>query len=206
MIGERAVVASAEKWYAVRVKSRTEKSVATMANQRGFEEFLPVYESRRRWSDRIKAVEVPLFGGYVFCRLNAEYRLPLLTIPGVLHIVGLGKVPIPVDDAEIAALQAASVLGIQAEPWPYLKVGERLRLDRGPLAGVEGLLVEIRNSYRLVLSVSLLNRSVAVEIDRDWATPLSRSGRAIKPIQFKAFHAEAPLIAGPSAPETRLAR
>ena len=193
MITERVVVTESDKWYAVRVKSRSEKLVATMAHQRGFEEFLPVYECRRRWSDRMKSVEMPLFPGYLFCRFDPEHRLPLLTIPGVLHIVGLGRVPIPCDDTEIAALQAASSSGLQAEPWPYLKVGERLRLDCGPLAGVEGLLIEIRKSYRLVLSVTLLNRSVAVEIDRDWASPLAGLGRSTAP-HFKAFQAGAGLL------------
>lgn len=190
----RKAVSGRENWYAVRVKSRSEKLVATMAHQRGYQEFLPVYDCRRQWSDRVKSVEVPLFPGYLFCRFNPDDRLPLLTIPGVLQIVGVGKVPIPVDDGEIASLQTASFSGVPAEPWPYLKVGERLRLDRGPMAGVEGLLVEIRNSYRLVLSVTLLNRSVAVEIDRDWASPLTPSGHAIEPIHYRAFHPETALL------------
>ena len=195
MIAERIVTTDADKWYAVCVKSRSEKLVATMAHHRGFQEFLPVYECRRRWSDRMKSVEMPLFPGYVFCRFNPDHRLPLVTIPGVLHIVGLGRVPIPCDDTEIAALQAASTSGLPAEPWPYLKAGDRLRLDRGPLAGVEGLLIEIRKSYRLVLSVTLLNRSVAVEIDPDWATPLAAPGRSIRPVHFKAFQAPSDVLA-----------
>ena len=181
---------NAEKWFAVRVRSRAEKTVATIAHQRGLTELLPIYECRRRWSDRVKVVELPLFPGYVFCRLDPTDRLPLLTIPGVLHIVGGGRVPIPVDDDEISAIRAAATSGLPAEPWPCVKIGERLRLDSGPLAGVEGLLVDIRKSYRLILSVTLLNRSIAVEIDRDWV-------KSSAPIQFKAFQpAASPCLVG----------
>lgn len=171
---------NAEKWFAVHVRSRAEKAVATIAHQTGIEEFLPVYECRRRWSDRVKSVEFPLFPGYVFCRLDPNNRLPLLKIPGVLDMVGIGRVPVPVDDNEILAIRAASTSGLPVEPWPGLKLGERLRLQSGPLAGVEGALVEVRNRYRLVLSVTLLNRSIAVEIDRDWV-------KASMPLQLKVF-------------------
>jgi transcription antitermination factor NusG len=166
-------------WFALRVKSRSEKIVSTIARNKGFEEFLPLYQSRRRWSDRFKSVEVPLFPGYVFCRLNPEFRLPLLTIPGVLSFVGIGKVPVPIDDAEMAAIQTAIGSGLLAEPYPFLEVGQRVRIAEGPLAGVEGLLVEVRKQQRLAVSVSLLKRSVAVEIDRHWVRPLDAGGREI---------------------------
>src|SRR5262245_13741136 len=90
---------SEERWFALRVKSRCEKVVSLMAQQKGLEEFLPLYQSRRRWSDRLKSVELPLFPGYLFCRLNPQHRLPLLTIPGVMHMVGIGKTPVPIADA-----------------------------------------------------------------------------------------------------------
>jgi len=160
------------RWFALRVKSRREKIVATVARNKGFEEFLPLYQCRRRWSDRFKSVALPLFPGYVFCRLNAEYRLPLLTIPGVVHFVGIGNIPVPIDDAEIASIQTAIHSKLWTEPWPFLEVGQRVRLAHGPLAGLEGLLVEVRKQHRLVVSVALLKRSVAVEIDRDWIEPL----------------------------------
>jgi len=163
---------NSQPWFAVRVKSRSEKSVAAIARYNGFEHFLPLYRSRRRWSDRIKSLDLPLFPGYVFCRIDPASRLQLLTIPGVQHIVGAGKTPLPVNDAEIAALQAAAQSGLPAEPWPFLKAGQRVLLEDGPLAGLEGLLIEIRKNYRLLLSVTLLNRWVAVEIERDWVTPL----------------------------------
>ena len=133
-------------WFALRVKSRSEKIVSTIARNKGFEEFLPLYQSRRRWSDRFKSVEVPLFPGYVFCRLNPEFRLPLLTIPGVLSFVGIGKVPVPIDDAEIAAIQTAVGSGLLAEPYPFLEVGQRVRIAEGPLAGSKGFWLKFANN------------------------------------------------------------
>ena len=174
-----------DRWFAVRVKSRAEKLVATMARNKGFEEFLPVYRSRRQWSDRMKSVETPLFPGYVFCRLAPERRLPLLTIPGVLHFVGIGKVPAPIEEAEIAAIRTAIESGLSAEPWPFLEVGQRVRLEGGPLEGLEGILIEARKQQRLVVSVTLLKRSVAVAIERHWVRPLGVSGHpAILPIRY----------------------
>lgn len=164
-------------WFALYVKPRAEKVVSMIARNKGFEEFLPLYQSRRRWSDRYQSVELPLFPGYVFCRLNLECRLPLLTIPGVLGVVGTGKIPAPIDDAEIAAIQATVQSGLLAEPYPFLDVGQRVRLKEGPLAGLEGFLVEVRKHQRIAVSVSLLKRSVAVEIERHWVRPLDVNGR-----------------------------
>ena len=178
-------------WFALQVKSRMEKMVSTIARNKGFEEFLPLYQSRRRWSDRFKSVEMPLFPGYVFCRLNPEFRLPLLTIPGVMSFVGIGKVPVPIEEAEIAAIQAAVGAGLMAEPYPFLEVGQRVRLAEGPLAGLEGLLVEVRKQQRLVVSVSMLKRSVSVQIDRHWVRPLDASGHEISVQIRPAFAASA---------------
>jgi transcription antitermination factor NusG len=169
--------AAPNRWYALRVRPRSERMVAQMAHNKGFEEFLPVYESRRRWTDRVKSIELPLFPGYVFCRLNPEYRLPLLTIPGVLHFVSTGKVLAPIEDSEIAVIQTAVRSGLGAAPWPFLQVGQRIRVEYGPLAGLEGFLVNFRNQHRLVVSLSLLMRSVAVEIERDWVRPLETQPR-----------------------------
>src|SRR5271156_4624653 len=99
--------ARAPQWFAMRVRTRTEKMVATLATNKGFETFLPVYETRRKWSDRYQTVEEPLFPGYVFSRLHVENRFPLLTIPSVLHFVGIGKTPLPVDAEEIRTIQSA---------------------------------------------------------------------------------------------------
>jgi len=170
---------SLQRWFALRVKSRCEKLVATIAHNKGFEEFLPLYSSRRRWSDRTKSVELPLFPGYVFCRLNPEYRLPLLTIPGAIQFAGIGKTPVPIEDAEIAVIQTAVRSGLSAEPWAFLEVGQRVRLDDGPLAGIEGVFIEERKQCRVVVSVTLLKRSMAVEIDRNWVRPLDKRASCV---------------------------
>jgi len=169
-----------ERWFALRVKSRAEKMVAMMAHNKGFEQFLPLYQSRRRWSDRYKTVELPLFPGYVFCRLKPEARFPLLTIPGALHFAGIGKTPLPVEDYEIAAIQSTLQAGVCAEPWQYLEAGQRVRLEDGPLAGLEGILVEAEQQQRIVVSVTLLRRSMAVTIERHWVRPLDAAGRELQ--------------------------
>jgi transcription antitermination factor NusG len=178
-------------WYALRVKSNCEKLVATAVRNKGFEEFLPLYRSCRRWSDRLKSVELPLFPGYTFCRIDPDFRLPILTIPGALNFIGIGKVPVPIDDPEIAAIQNAVRSGLPAEPWAYLNVGQLVRLDDGPLAGLEGILIETRKQYRVVVSVSLLQRSVAVEIERNWVTPLGADRR---PLSIQVPWATDPLV------------
>ncbi len=166
--------ASGQQWFALRVRPRSEQVVAASAANKGFETFLPVFEARRKWSDRYQTVELPLFPGYIFSRLKVEHRLPLLMIPNVLHFVGIGRTPVPVDAEEIDAIQTAVRSGLLTEPWPFLTVGQKVRLEEGPLAGIEGLLVEVRKQRRLVVSVSLLGRSVAVVIDRHWVRPVDR--------------------------------
>ena len=161
-------------WFALRVKSNSEKVVAAGIEGKGFEGFLPLYQRSQRWSDRIKSIELPLFPGYVFCRIDPARRLPILTIPGVLHFIGIGKSPVPIDDSEISAIQRAVRSGLPAEPWMYLDVGERVRLEKGPLAGLEGILTEARKQCRVVVSLNLLKRSVAVEIDRSWIASVNQ--------------------------------
>jgi len=139
---------------------------------KGYEQFLPLYAARRYWSDGAR-VELPLFPGYMFCRFDVQKRLPILITPGVLTIVGTGRVPIPVDNAEIAALQMLVSSGIPAQPWRFLHVGKRARIVHGALAGVEGVLVSFKGYDRLVLSISLLQRSVALEIDHDCVEPVA---------------------------------
>jgi transcription antitermination factor NusG len=167
-----------ERWFALRVKSRREKAVAAIVKNKGFEEFLPIYESCHHWSDRLKSVGLPLFPGYVFCRLDPQKRLPLLTIPGVLHFVGIGKTPTPIDEAEIATIQKAVQSGVLTEPWPFTQVGQWVRIENGPVAGLEGILAETSKPRRLIVSVTLLQRSVSVSIERHWAVPLD-NGRPL---------------------------
>jgi transcriptional antiterminator RfaH len=152
-------------WFALQVRARHEAGVANFLSGRGYEPFVPMYESRRRWSDRIKVVAAPLFPGYLFCRFDVNNRLPILTTPGVIQVVGFNRTPIPVEDTEIDAIQSLVASGFPSQPWPFLQAGDRVQIDSGPLRGLEGLLVELKGSHRLVVSVTLLQRSVAVEID-----------------------------------------
>jgi transcription antitermination factor NusG len=165
-------VSTPEKWYAIRVRSNAEKITAAHLESRGYAPLLPLYRSRRTWSDRLKTIDLPLFPGYIFCSFAISKRLPIISAPGVVNIVGAGKCPIPVHEDEIAALQAISKAGCPVEPWPYLHCGQRVRIDRGALCGIEGMLVEMRKMHRIVVSVTLLQRSVSVEIDRDWVVPV----------------------------------
>ena len=165
-------------WFALQTRCRCESFVAKQLRHKGYELFLPLYECRRRWSDRIKELELPLFPGYLFCRFNPLDRLPILMTPGVIQIVGVGKSPIPVDDADIVAIQTAVRSGLPRQPWPFLQMGQRVRVESGPLTGVEGILIGFKGHHRLVLSVTLLQRSVAVEVDDVWVSPTPSSSPA----------------------------
>jgi transcription antitermination factor NusG len=186
MVEEAAVCPQADKplqrWFAVHVKPRSEKTVALIAGNRGYEAFLPLQKVRRRWSDRVKQLEIPLFPGYIFCRLAVAHRLPLLMTPGVLGLVGVGRTPLPIEDTEILNIQAVVNSGLWAEPCAFLESGQSVRLEEGPLAGLEGLYVESRSEHRIVVSVSLLRRSVAIEIEREWVRPL-RNGNLKTQVQ-----------------------
>src|SRR5262245_50359473 len=166
--------AESSLWYALCVRIHFEKIVAYNLRGKGYEEFLPLYRDYSRRSDRIKATDVPLFPGYVFCEFNPLHRLPILTIPGVNAIVGFGKNFIPVQKGELNAIRAVLKSGNYCEPWPYLQVGERVRVEYGPFAGIEGIVLMFKKTYRLVISINMLQRSVAVEIDRDWLKPITK--------------------------------
>jgi len=160
-------------WYALRVKHKHEKAVARSLEAKGYEHFLPLYQARRRTFARRMDVQVPLMPGYVFCRLNITNRLPVLIIPGIFHIVQSGKLFPAVDEAEIGALQAVVSSGLYVQPWPFLKAGQAVSLEEGPLRGLTGLLTAVSDTPKVVMSVTLLQRSVAVKIDRRWLAPLS---------------------------------
>src|SRR5580692_4877532 len=159
-------------WFALQIRSRWEGTTADLLRGKGLETLLPTYTTKRKWSDRFKVVESPLFPGYVFCRFDIHNRLPVLITPGVISVVGMGKTPIAVDDAEILSIQTAIESGIHMEPWPYVEIGERVRIKDDVLDGMEGILTSFKGSHRVVISVSLLRRSVALEIDRSRVTPL----------------------------------
>jgi transcription antitermination factor NusG len=164
-------------WFALRVRSRHESTAATILGGKGYELFLPRYKSRRAWSDRIKEIQLPLFPGYVFCRFDPQHRLPVLTTPGIVSVVGIGKMPVPIDDAEIAAIQATVQSGLPSRPWPFLQVGQKVRVESGPLSGLEGILLDLKRQHRLVMSVTLLQRSVAVEVDCAWVVRIDQQDR-----------------------------
>jgi transcription antitermination factor NusG len=160
-------------WFAVHVRARRELGISQQLQSQGHEWFLPLYSCKKYWSDRVRTVQLPLFPGYVFCRFNPLDRLPILKIPGVIQIVGFNRQPVAVDEDEIRSIQVLAASGLSHEPWPYLKVGDRVRIETGPLRGLEGLLADVQGNRRLVLCVSLLQRSVAVKIDSTSVTLLS---------------------------------
>jgi transcription antitermination factor NusG len=162
-------------WFALQVRTRQEASVSDQLNGQGYERFLPLYKVRKRWSDRIKEVEAPLFPGYLFCRFDPHDRLPILKTPGVIQIIGFKDGPAAVDESEIRSIQKVVAAGVPQQPWPFLSAGDRVRIDSGPLVGLEGILTEVKRSHRLVLSVTLLQRSVAVEIDSALVTAIKMS-------------------------------
>ena len=183
---------SKHAWYALQVRSRKEGYVASQIEGQGFECLLPTYKSVRKWSDRVKEVEQPLFPGYLFCRFDFQNRRPVVTTPGVLQIVGYGRTAISVSDEEIQLLQLAVSSGMPKQPWPYLEVGQRVRVNYGTLSGLEGILVNVKGHHRVILSVTLLQRSVAMEVETSWLSVVkeesreSMAQRILRPIRVPA--------------------
>jgi transcription antitermination factor NusG len=162
-----------QPWYAVHVRSRHEKVVANQIQAKGMQTLLPCYTSVRRSSGPLPC-EVPLFPGYVFCQLDIERRLPVLVVPGVIRFVGIGKQPVPVDDMQMAALRLAIGSGLKTRPWPFLSQGDLVQVERGPLRGVEGLFVADKGSSYVVISISLLQRSLCTVVSREDVRPIRR--------------------------------
>ena len=158
-------------WFAIRVKSRCERSVSEALRQKGYDEFLPLYSSRRKWSDRVKVLQMPLFSGYLFCRFPLAERVPILTTPGVVLIVGRGKTPLPVETSELEAIRTALASGQQVVPWPRIEVGRTVRIEEGSLRGLQGVVLRFKGANHLILGVELLQRAVAVEVPENWVTP-----------------------------------
>ena len=168
-----------QRWYALQVRPRFEKIVSMHLQHKGYEEYLPVYRSRRRWSDRNKEVDFHLFPGYIFCRFDARQRLPILVIPGVMSVVGIGRNPVAVPDDEIAAVQGVVKSGLTYGPAGFITEGQSARIEHGPLRGLVGIVVATKKNCRLVISISLLQRAVAVEIDNDSVMPLPADSRQV---------------------------
>ncbi len=165
------------RWHALHVRSRCEKAVEERLSARSLDAFLPLYASRRKWADRYKTVPMPLFPGYVFCRLPpAQWSLAVAT-DGVIDFVRFGMRPEPINAAEIEAIQRAVSSSQAMEPYDGLLNGDEVTLTTGPLRGLTGKIQTVRGNLRMVLSMELLNRSVLVEIERDWIAPPSLLAR-----------------------------
>lgn len=152
-------------WYAVQVKPQHEKAAERRFHDFGREAFLPLYRTRRRWSDRIKELELPLFPGYVFCRFGSDEKAAVLSVPGVRSIVTFGRIPAPIPGAEIEAVQAILRAGVPVRPWPGLEIGRQVRVESGPLRGVQGVLLRFKSTWQVLVSIELLRRSVIAEVD-----------------------------------------
>jgi transcription antitermination factor NusG len=181
------------QWFALAVKPRFDKAVAQALEMKGFETLLPLYKKHHQYGARAKPTELPLFPGYVCCRFDVRTRLPILTTPGVIQVLGAGNMPIPLSDVEVNSLRTAMKARLPLEPFPFVDEGQRVRIDSGSLAGVEGIVIGSKQRLRLVLSISLLQRSVLLEIDRNhvsaddapdwgglWTSPAPTSSDAVQ--------------------------
>lgn len=158
-------------WFALGVRPNQERNVARVLRFLNLETYLPVYRARRRWSDRIKESEFILFPGYVFCRFEPADRLRVLQSSGVRCIVGNGGRPTPVDEAEISSVRALISTGSKILLHPYLRIGQDVVIEHGPLATLRGVIVRAKNAWRVVVSVEALGSSISVEIDSDVLSP-----------------------------------
>jgi transcription antitermination factor NusG len=167
-------------WFAITVKVKYEKVVADALTARGLDAFLPYYVTLRRWSDRVKKLEVPLFSGYVFGRFDLERRSEVCTIPGYRSIVSFGGKATPVDPQELDVIRRVVQADGLFAPHPFLRMGQTVRVTRGPLAGVEGILTQMTDGFQVIVSVSILQRSVAVKLDTSMIDVVSGSGARTK--------------------------
>jgi transcriptional antiterminator NusG len=153
-------------WYGIRTRSNQENGAAGVLRGKGYDSYLPLYRVQRR-PDLPGVSERLLFPGYIFCRFDVKKRLPILMTSGVISVLGFGREPAPIPDEEIEAVRTVLRSGLLAEPCPYLREGQRVRIKNGSLHGVEGILVKRKNQYRVVVSVTILQRSISIEIDGD---------------------------------------
>lgn len=160
---------STQHWYAIRVKSNRERVTADALKGKDLEVLFPAYRDNRVGKPPL---DIPLFPGYLFCRFDARVRLPVLTVPGVVHIVGLGNVPIPIDPAEMASVKALIGSPFRVLPFPFPPVGRKVEIQAGPLRGVEGIVLAHKGEHKMVVSVTLLQRSLAVTLERQWVSLL----------------------------------
>lgn len=162
----------APTWWAIYTRHQHEKQVTEMLQAKGYEVFLPLYDSVRRWRDRRKLLSLPLFPGYVFVRGCTTRRLGIVSTPGVHMVLSRGEAAAVIPEEEIQAIRRTIEGKFAVEPHPYLKCGDRVRVTRGSLEGVEGILIRKKNIFRLVLSVDMLAQSVSIEIDATAVRPV----------------------------------
>lgn len=162
-------------WFALTVKSRHERAVSEQLAACSLEAYVPIFRSMRRWSDRVKAIQVPLFPQYVFSRFPVERRLTVIAFPSVSSIVSFGGVPCSITQREIDTLKLLTSQDYPLMPWPFVRMGQRVRVRQGPLFGLEGVLVREKAAYRVVVNVEMLERAVAVELERDLLEPVLSS-------------------------------
>lgn len=161
-------------WFAVQVVVRAEKNVAFLLRQKGYEAFLPTFRTVRKWADRKKSIEVPMFPGYVFCRYQELASGLLLSTPKVIRVVSFGGSPAPIPLQEIEHIQRVVASGTPAMPHPYLKTGERVIINAGPLAGICGVLSYVKSQCRVVLSVEMIVKAIAVEVEASIITAVAK--------------------------------
>jgi transcription termination/antitermination protein NusG len=169
-----ADVSAIAPWVALVVRPQAERRVQAGLANAGIESFVPWHRVRRRWSDRLKVLEQNLFPGYVFCRSTFAERLLVMNQPGVKQVVGFNHQPALIPDSEVSALRRTVTSELPMGPWPFLRAGQRVRIEHGVLAGLEGNLARDSPNWRVVISIEALQRSVAVEVDRDMICPVQQ--------------------------------
>ena len=175
-----------QKWFALTVRHQHERQTELALRFKGWETLAPTFRARSRWSDRVKELELPLFAGYVFCRFSLREKGQVQSTPGVVSVVGFGGIPAAVEDREIAGIQAMATSGLPLSPWPTLRAGDRVRVERGPLRGLEGTLLRDGGALRLAVGVELLQRSVCVELTADMIAPMREVGLARTPMSYSS--------------------
>jgi transcription antitermination factor NusG len=182
-------------WYAGYTASRHEKRVAEHFAQRGVEYFLPLYETIHRWNNGRHRVKLPLFPGYIFVRIALRDRLRVIEVPGFVRLVGFNSLPHPLPEADINKMKEALNKGVLAEPYPYLTVGTRVEIRNGPMQGMTGILLRRQNKWRVVISVDLIMRSMAVEVEASDVVPIRNSN--FSAVQNAAGHKAVDLCVKP---------
>jgi transcription antitermination factor NusG len=175
------------RWLCVQVRSGSEFKSAFALKERGYESFVPAFEQKRTWSDRTKIVQVALFTGYVFLRFNAASAHPAVTAPGVLRFVGTGKIPMPIEDSEIEALQLTTNAGLTCGPCAFFEIGEEVAVRLGPFASLKGKIVRFQNTQRLVLSVNRIEKSIFVEVDGYEVVSIAKPFSTANPLTLPAL-------------------